>query len=81
MSAVSRIVRSYVGKTPFGVDQIGSLIAFRFSSDLPPIPAAVAHQSLSRSSASEHERLMVRVWLLDLNIESHETIKQWCFSI
>jgi hypothetical protein len=31
--------------------------------------------------ASRHERLMVRVWALNLNIEFYETIKQWCFSV
>jgi hypothetical protein len=50
--------------------------AFPSSSAPPPIPAAVAHQSLSRSSASEHERLVANVRALDLNIEFHETIKQ-----
>ena len=30
---------------------------------------------------SGHKRLAANVWPFDLNIEFHETIKQWCFSV
>jgi len=44
------------------------------------MPAITFYRGLPRSE-KDAAPLVSNVWALDLNIESHETIKQWCFSV